>query len=156
MLHAIVSILISVVFLFVSIKGSRTEPSQKTIKITNGISKLLLFSPLIATAVFAILFCTVLKGRLVERSSHALVVFCLWLYGTSFYVSILRYFKNKLLLFTSLAGMMISIVFAIILTPLDGTFSRMFGTFHELTYLFGGIMITLWIFTVLKYWRTKK
>ena len=155
MLHAIVSILISVVFLFVSIKGSRTEPSQKTIKITNGISKLLLLSPLIATVVFTILFCTVLKGRLVERSSHALVVFCLWLYGTSFYVSILRYFKNKLLLFTSLAGMMISIVFAIILTPLDGTFSRMFGTFHELTYLFGGIMITLWIFTVLKYWRTK-
>lgn len=156
MLYAIVSILISVVFLFVSIKGSRTEPSQKTIKITNGISKLLLLSPLIATVVFTILFCTVLKGRLVERSSHALVVFCLWLYGTSFYVSILRYFKNKLLLFTSLAGMMISIVVAIILTPLDGTFSRMFGTFHELTYLFGGIMITLWIFTVLKYWRTKE
>ena len=155
MLYAIVSILISVVFLFVSIKGSRTEPSQKTIKITNGISKLLLLSPLIATAVFTILFCTVLKGRLVERSSHALIVFCLWLYGTSFYVSILRYFKNKLLLFTSLAGMMISIVFAIILTPLDGTFSRMFGTFHELTYLFGGIMIALWIFTMLKYGRTK-
>ena len=156
MLYAIVSILISVVFLFVSIKGSRTEPSQKTIKITNGISKLLLLSPLIAIVVFTILFWTVLKGRLVERSSHALVVFCLWLYGTSFYVSILRYFKNKLLLFTSLAGMMISIAFAIILTPLDGTFSRMFGTFHELTYLFGGIMITLWIFTVLKYWRTKE
>ena len=156
MLYAIVSILISVVFLFVSIKGKRTEPSQKTIKITNGIRKLLLFSPLIATVVFTILFCTVLKGRLVERSSHALVVFCLWLYGTSFYVSILRYFKNKLLLFTSLAGMMISIVFAIILTPLDGTFSRMFETFHELTYLFGGIMIALWIFTVLKYWRTKE
>ena len=156
MLYAIVSILISVVFLFVSIKGSRTEPSQKTIKITNGISKLLLLSPLIAIVVFAILFCYVLKGRLVERSSHALVVFCLWLYGTSFYVCILRYFKNKLLLFTSLAGMMISIVFAIILTPLDGTFSRMFGTFHELTYLFGGIMITLWIFTVLKYRRTKE
>ena len=155
MLHAIVSILISVVFLFVSIKGSRTEPSQKTIKITNGISKLLLLSPLIATVVFTILFCTVLKGRLVERSSHALVVFCLWLYGTSFYVIILRYFKNKLLLFTSLVGMMISIAFAIILTPLDGAFSLMFGTFHELTYLFGGIMITLWLLTVLKYWRTK-
>ena len=156
MVCVIVSILISVVFLFVSIKSNRTEPSRKTIKITNGICKLLLLSPLIATVVFTILFCTVLKGRLVERSSHALVVFCLWLYGTSFYVSILRYFKNKLLLFTSLAGMMISIVFAIILTPLDGTFSRMFGTFHELTYLFGGIMIALWIFTVLKYWRTKE
>ena len=156
MLHAIVSILISVAFLFVSINGGRIEPAQKTKRITNGISKLLLFSPLIATVVFTILFCTVLRGRLVERSSHALVVFCLWLYGTSFYVSILRYFKNKLLLFTSLAGMMISIVFAIILTPLDGTFLHMFGTFHELTYLFGGIMIALWIFTVLKYWRTKE
>ena len=52
--------------------------------------------------------------------------------------------------------MMISIAFAIILTPLDGAFSLMFGTFHELTYLFGGIMITLWILSVLIYWRTKE
>ena len=156
MLYAIVSIMISVILLLVSKNGSQTEPSQKTIKLTYGISKLLLFSPLIAAAVFSILFCTVLKGRLVERSSHALVVFCLWLYGTSFYVIILRYFKNKLLLFTSLAGMMISIALAIILTPLDGAFSLMFGTFHELTYLFGGIMITLWILSVLIYWRTKE
>ncbi len=156
MLYAIVSILISIGFLLVSIKGSRTEPSQKTIKITNGISKLLLFSPLIAAVVFTILFCTVLTGRLVERSSHAMIVFCLWLYGTSFYVNILRYFKSKLLLFTSLAGTMVSVAFAIILTPIDGAFSLMFETFHELTYLFGGIMITLWIFAVLKFWITKK
>ena len=149
MLYAIVSILISVVFLFVSIKGGKTDPSQKTLKITNGISKLLLFSPLIAVAVFAILFCTVLTGRLVERSSHALLVFCLWLYGTSFYVIILRYFKNRLLLFTSLTGMMVSVAFAIILTPLDGAFSHMFASFHEFTYLFGGIMIVLWIFAML-------
>ena len=150
MLYAIVSILISVVFLFVSIKGDKTEPSQKTIKVTNGISKLLLFSPLIAATVFAILFCTVLKGRLVERSSHALLVFCLWLYGTSFYVNILRYFKNRLLLFVNLAGMMVSVAFAIILTPLDGAFSLMFALFHELTYLFGGIMIVLWFLAMLK------
>lgn len=156
MLYAIVSMLISTVFLLVSIKGSRIAPSQKTIKITNGISKLLLFSPLIAVAVFAILFCTVLTGRLVERSSHALIVFCLWLYGTSFYVNILKYFKSKLLLFSSLAGMIISVAFAIILTPLDGTFSLMFETFHELTYLFGGIMLALWFFALLKFRTPKK
>ena len=155
MLYAIVSILISVGFLLVSIKGSQTEPSKKTMKITNGISKLLLFSPLIAAAVFAVLFCTVLTGRL-ERSSHALIVFCLWLYGTSFYVNILRYFKSKLLLFTSLAGMIISVAFAIILTPLDGSYSNMFETFHELTYLFGGIMLALWFFAVLKFRTPKK
>ena len=146
MIYAIVSIIISVGFLLVSIKGSRTEPSQKTIKLTNGISKLLLFSPLIAAVVFTILFCTVFTGRLVERSAHALIVFCLWLYGASFYVNILRYFKSKLVLFTSLAGMVISVAFAIVLTPLDGEFFRMFETFHELTYLFGGIMIILWFF----------
>ena len=149
MLYAIVSILISVVFLFVSIKGGKTEPSQKTKKITSGISKLLLFSPLIAAVVFAILFCTVLKGRLVERSSHALIVFCLWLYGTSFYVNILRYFKSKLLLFISLTGMIVSVAFAIILTPIDGAFSLMFECFHELTYLFGAVMIVLWLFAML-------
>lgn len=156
MLYAIVSMLISTGFLLVSIKGSRTEPLQKTIKITNGISKLLLFSPLIAAAVFAVLFCTVLTGRLVERSSHALIVFCLWLYGTSFYVNILKYFKSKLLLFSSLAGMIISVAFAIMLTPLDGSFSLMFETFHEFTYLFGGIMLALWFFAVLKFRTPKK
>lgn len=155
MLYAIVSILISIGFLIVSIKGSNTEPSQKTVKITNGISRLLLFSPLIAAAVFAVLFCTVLKGRLIERSSHALIVFCLWLYGTSFYVNILKYFKSKMLLFANIAGMMISVAFAVILTPLDGSFSIMFETFHELTYLFGGIMLALWFFAVLKF-RTAK
>ncbi|MBQ9384125.1 MAG: hypothetical protein IJT87_07795 [Ruminiclostridium sp.] len=156
MLYAIVSILISVGFLLVSIKGSRTELSQKTMKITNGISKLLLVSPLIAAAVFAVLFCTVLTGRPVERSSHALIVFCLWLYGTLFYVNILRYFKSKPLLFTNLAGMMVSVAFAIILTPLDGAYSAIFETFHELTYLFGGIMLALWFFAVLKFRITPK
>ena len=115
-----------------------------------------MFSPLIAAAVFAVLFCTVLTGRLVERSSHALIVFCLWLYGTSFYVNILKYFKSKLLLFSSLAGMIISVAFAIMLTPLDGSFSLMFETFHEFTYLFGGIMLALWFFAVLKFRITKK
>ena len=156
MLYAIVSVLISIGFLLALIKGSKTEPSQKTVKITNGISKLLLVSPLIAAAVFAVLFCTVLTGRLTERSSHALIVFCLWLYGTSFYVNILKYFKSKLLLFTSLAGMIVSVAFAIVLTPLDGAYSTMFETFHELTYLFGGIMLALWYFAVLKYWIIKK
>jgi len=52
--------------------------------------------------------------------------------------------------------MIISVAFAIILTPLDSSYSNMFETFHELTYLFGGIMLALWFFAVLKFRTPKK
>lgn len=92
---------------------------EKTTKITSGLSKIMFVSPVFAFVVFAILFSTVLKGRLLERSSHALIVFMLWLYATSFYVLILKYFKNKILLGVCLIGLIGSAFCAVFVTPLD-------------------------------------
>ena len=68
MIIAIILALISIGFLVLAIKGNKMEPAVKTKKLLNGIRILLLISPLIAAAIFAVLFCTVLTGRLVERS----------------------------------------------------------------------------------------
>lgn len=103
MIFSVISILVSICFCIVVMKGSQIEPANKTKKIASVIYNVLLISPIIATITFLILFSTVLKGRLIERSSHALIVFVLWVYGTAFYINILKFFKNKILLFTCLS-----------------------------------------------------
>jgi len=132
-------------------KGNQMEPAYKTQTITNAINNILLLSPIIAIITFFILFSTALKGRIIERGSHALIVFALWVYGTSFYVNILKFFKSKILLFTCLIGMITSVVSAIILTPLDRYCTLMFSSLHQIAYLLGGFMIILWYVINLKY-----
>jgi len=140
MIFLIVSVFVSICFCAVVIKGKQIEPAHKTKKVANAIHHILLASPVIAAVVFVVLFSTILKGRLIERSSHALIVFVLWVYGTAFYVNILKFFKNRILLFTSLIGMIASIVSAVILTPLDRYCMLMFSSIHQITYLLGGLI----------------
>lgn len=127
------------------------EPAYKTKKIANAINNILFVSPIIATITFFILFSTVLKGRMIERNSHALIVFILWVYGTAFYVNVLKFFKSKILLVTCLIGMVASIVSAIILMPLDRYCTLIFSSINQITYLLGGLMIILWYVINLKY-----
>ncbi|MDE7268837.1 MAG: hypothetical protein K2N81_00005, partial [Acetatifactor sp.] len=74
MIYAVLFITLSIGFCIIDAKSKMIIPSRKTVKITNGLSKIMFVSPLLAFVVFAILFNTVLKGRLMERSSHALIV----------------------------------------------------------------------------------
>lgn len=106
-------------------------------------------SPVFAFVVFAILFSTVLKGRLLERSSHALIVFMLWLYATSFYVLILKYFKNKILLGVCLIGLIGSAFCAVFVTPLDKYCALIYDPLREISFLIGGCMFVLWYFSVI-------
>ena len=130
--------------------AGKAEPSAKTRKVTDGIRKLLLAAPVIVALIFAALFCTVLKGRLIERTSHALIVLCLWLYGSAFYVNVLKFFKNKSILLLSILWMIVSVAFAIFLTPLDRYCDVMFASIHEFTYVLGGVMIALWYFVIVR------
>jgi hypothetical protein len=145
-----ISFLTSVILGVDAVMATKADPSAKTRKITEGIRKLLLFAPAIVIAIFTVLFCTVLKGRLVERSSHALIVLCLWLYGTAFYVIILRFFKSRSMLILSVLGMIMSVALAIFLTPLDRYCSAMFAAIHGFTFVLGGVMLVFWYFIMLK------
>lgn len=112
-------------------------------------SKVIFMSPLLAVIVFEILLSTVLKGRFLERSSHALLVFMLWMYATSFYVLILKYFKNKIFLGVSLAGLIGSVFCAVFVTPLDKYCALIYNSLHEITFVIGGFMLVVWYFSVL-------
>lgn len=149
MLSLIICIILTLAYFYLAIILKKQE-SLKTKKITDGINKLLLFVPIIVSIIFTILFLTVLKGRLVERTSHALIVLCLWLYGTASYVNILKYFKNKLVLIISIILMIISVGFAIYLTPLDRYVEVMFLFTHEWAYLVGVCMLLVLYFALLK------
>lgn len=151
MIYMIIFIILSIGFCIIEAKSNLMIPSQKTTKITNGLSKIVFVSPLLAVIVFAILFSTVLKGRLIERSSHALIVFMLWMYATSFYVLILKYFKNKIILGVSLIGLIESVVCAVFLTPLDKYCALVYNSLYEISFLVSGFMLVLWYFSILRY-----
>ena len=86
--------IISIYFLFLKIRIKNISIEDKTEKATTFLSKFLMIAPLIAAIVFTILFTTLLHGRLEERISHALIVFMLWMYATSFYVDILKHYSS--------------------------------------------------------------
>lgn len=62
MMFSVISILVSICFCIVVMKGNKMEPAYKTKKIANAINNVLLVSPIIATITFFILFSMVLKG----------------------------------------------------------------------------------------------
>ena len=150
MISLIILILLSITYISLYLISKKSEPSKKSERITKGIKKILLIAPIIAIIIFTILFLTVLKGRIIERSSHALIVFTLWLYATSFYVSILKYFKNKKILLISIIAMIIFIAFAIYLTPLDRYTKDLYQFIHQAVYAIGIIMLCLFYYTNIK------
>lgn len=150
MIYMIVFITLSISFCILKVNSNMIIPSQKTIKITNGLSKIMSVLPLLAFVVFTILFNTVFKGRLMERASHALIVFMLWMYATSFYVLILKYFKNKIYLGFSLIGFVVSVFCAVFFTPLNKYCALIYNSFHNISFLIGGFMLVLWYFSILK------
>lgn len=111
--------LLAVYFLVISRMLSRYTPEERTLNATRPLSVIISLSPLIGTVIFTILFTCVLKGRLAERSTHAFLLFAIWIYAARFYQYILSYYKKKEILAGSVVGMIFSIVLAILLTPLD-------------------------------------
>ena len=62
-------------------------------RFSKGLNRLLLFIPVLAVPVFAVLFLFVLKDRLCERISHALFLLSLWLYAARYYWFLISYYK---------------------------------------------------------------
>ena len=69
--------------------------NEKTRKFVNVMYKILGVAPIIASAVFTILFMFVLKDRTEERILHSATTFLLWMFATIFYIMIVAFFKNK-------------------------------------------------------------
>lgn len=119
MLIIILTAALAAWFIAVSLKSSGLRPEDRSQKAVKPLSNIISFSPLLGLAVFAVLFAFVLKGRLMERAAHALMVFVLWMYAARFYQYILSHYKNRAILAASAAGMLLSAALAVLLTPLD-------------------------------------
>lgn len=109
---------------------------SRTVKATKYLTKIIAFAPLLGILIFTVLFLTILKGKFVERSTHALLVFAIWMYAAQFYNNILAHYKEKYVLIASAAGVMFSITLAIILTPLYRYISLIFSQIHGYSIFF--------------------
>ena len=107
------------IFLFDSIQTGRQSIPERVQRFSKGLNRLLLVIPVLAAAVFAVLFAFVLEGRFYERLCHAAIVLALWLYAARFYWFLISFFKHRRILAISIIGMIASAAPAIYLTPLD-------------------------------------
>lgn len=124
-------------------QASMLDVPKRMERFSRGVALVLRFMPLLALAVFAVLFLFVLKGRFYERLSHAVLVFALWLYAARFYWMLISFFKHRRMLAMSIPGMAGSATAAIVLTPLD----RYVDLLHSFTGA-GSILIGSCLLTV--------
>ena len=111
-------ILLGFYYFYLARKSSTITSSARTKKIGMFLTKLTVIVPLIALAVFVILFMTILSGRLIERSSHALILLVLWLILTNCYAWILTYSGDKNFLIQTIAAAVCSLICIVLVTPL--------------------------------------
>ena len=119
MLNVLLITLLAVGFFIIGFMLKKYPDEERTKKATKPLSLIIDLSPLIGIIVFSILFACVLKGRLLERVTHAILVFGIWMYAVKFYCYILAHFKKKWVLISCIIGMLYSIGLAASLTPLD-------------------------------------
>ena len=125
--------------------------NEKTKKFVNVMYKILGVAPIIAAAVFTILFMFVLKDRTEERILHSATTFLLWMFATIFYIMIIAFFKNKKKMLLSVIGMFTSVALAVIVTPLDRYVNLCFIRSHVAAYIVVVLLAAVYI-SVLK-WR---
>lgn len=150
MLIIFIILITPIYFIFCKCKDYVALPQRKTEKIATKLRKFLLVAPLFAFVIFAILFITVLQGKLYERSSHALLVLMLWLYATSFYLDIIRFYKEGKLMVFNIIGIVISIALVIILTPLNRFNTIIYSHLHIFSYGIGIFMLIAYYICHLK------
>lgn len=137
MLIIILIFILGLLFLLFQIKTKKHPIALRTQRVTNLLNKVILISPAIGFIIFAILLSTVLPGRMIARSSHAFIVFILWMYATSFYVAFLKHFKDKKSSLAAIIGMACSVTLAIVLTPLDRYCGLLTPSYYIFIYILG-------------------
>ena len=132
----------------ISLKLKKYNSEKRTDKITKPLSIIIKISPIVGIVIFSILFTFILKGKFLERVTHSILVFAIWMYATKFYQYILSYYKKKDILISSIIGMFFSVVLAIILTPLERYVNMIYSYINWASIFLGLILyITFYIVT---------
>jgi hypothetical protein len=151
MLMTFIILTVTIYFIFCKYTICGALPQRETEKVATKLRYYLLIAPLLALVVFAILFTAILQGKLYERSSHALLVLMLWLYATSFYLEILRFYKNKKLIVFNIIAIFISITLAVTLTPLDRFNALIYSHLQMFSYGIGIFMLMVYYICNIKF-----
>jgi len=110
-------------------------------RFSKGLNRLLLFIPVLAVPVFAVLFLFVLKGRFYERLCHATLLLALWLCATRSYWFLISFFKSCRILPLSILGVIGFTAMAVYLTPLDRYAETIHSFFGPVSILAGAILL---------------
>ena len=144
-------IVLAGILIFESFQTSRHNIPERVERFSKGLNRLLLFIPLFAIVVFAVLFLFVLKGRFHERLSHAVLVLALWLYAARFYWFLISFFKHRWILAISIPSMIASAAMAIVLTPLDRYVAALHSLLGPASILAGtGLLAIYYAFSFLR------
>lgn len=129
----VLSVLICFYFAICAIYEKKKVIGEKSRKIAKIVSMITVVAPIIAMVIFVILFSFVLQGKLMERISHSIIVFSMWICALQFYKYAISYFKDKKSLGLSIIGIISSAGMAIFLTPLDRFCSTIYSHFQAVT-----------------------
>ena len=143
MLIGIIIFLVSICYIIICFKTRGIQPAKRSEKVVGIIRKILHIAPIIGIGVFAVLFKIVFRNQIIERSSHALIVFGLWVLLTSMYMMIISFFTNRNVLMAAIIDAVITLVLIVILTPLDRYISVLYSKIHQFTYLIGLLLIII-------------
>ena len=148
-------IVLAGILIFESFQTSRHNIPERVQRFSKGLNRLLLLIPLLAVPVFAVLFLFVLKDRLCERLSHAILLLSLWLYAARYYWFLISYYKYldfgifikpaKSFCLFILFGVC-SAAAAIYLTPLDRYVEKLYSVLGRASVLPGiGLLLVFYI-----------
>lgn len=123
--------------LYLSKNVSSYHKNKNTEKISLLLNRFILIAPILGLIIFSVLLNTILKGQIVERSSHALILFFLWLLFTRIYIFLISLKPQKYTLLRLIVTGVLILSLIIFLTPLDRYISTLFNKFEYWTYLLG-------------------
>lgn len=123
--------------LYLSKTLSGYHKNKNTEKISLLLNRFILIAPIFGLIIFSVLLNTLLKGQFVERSSHALILFFLWLLFTRIYILLISLKPQKYTLFRLIVTGILILSLIIFFTPLDRYVSALFNQFENWTYVIG-------------------
>ena len=127
---------------------------EKKLRITRIMLNILNIAPIIGVTIFAVLFSIVLTDRLEERILHSATTFFMWIFASMLYIMVLLHFKEFRKMILSAVGMVVFILMAVMITPLDRYVSLIYDRTHLGSYVLVGLMLVAY-FVISIVWRKK-
>ncbi|RCG06242.1 hypothetical protein B1150_14080, partial [Enterococcus faecium] len=112
-------IIICLHHLFLSKTIPRYSKNKKAEKFCLLLNKFTLIAPILAFIIFSVLLSTTLKGKFMERSSHAMILTFLWLLFTRIYIFLMSLKPPKSISLCLVINGIFLLSLIIFITPLD-------------------------------------